>query len=78
MRPTFRAPSTIPVEFEDRAALEELLSEKRGTRVHIETPQRGDKRSLIDLVGNNAKQSYEQRFRVMKPRTEVIEERVAG
>jgi len=61
---------SIPVEFEDRAALEDLLSEKRGTRVHIETPQRGGKRSLIDLVGNNAKQSYEQRFRVMKPRTD--------
>ncbi len=67
---------TIPVEFEDRAALEELLSEKRGTRVHIETPQRGGKRSLIDLVGNNAKQSYEQRFRVMKPRTEVLKSAV--
>jgi len=64
---------SIPVEFEDRAALEELLSEKRGTRVHIETPQRGGKRSLIDLVGSNARQSYEQRFRVMKPRVEVLQ-----
>src|SRR2546422_5213583 len=33
----------------------------------ILVPQRGDKRSLIDLAGNNAKQSYDQRFRVMKP-----------
>ena len=62
----------IPVEFEDREALEDLLSEKRGARVHIDAPQRGDKRSLIDLVGNNAKQSYDQRFRVMKPRTDVL------
>ncbi|PSH05701.1 MAG: excinuclease ABC subunit C [Acidobacteria bacterium] len=62
----------IPVEFEDRAALEELLSEKRGGRVYINLPLRGDKRSLIDLVGNNAKQSYDQRFRVMKPRTDVL------
>jgi len=62
----------IPVEFEDREALEDLLSEKRGGRVHIEVPQRGDKRSMIDLVGNNARQSYEQRFRVMKPRTDVL------
>jgi len=62
----------VPVEFEDRDALAELLSEARGTRVQIEVPQRGAKRSLIDLVGNNAKQSYEQRFRVMKPRTEVL------
>ena len=63
----------VPVEFEDRDALAELLSEARGTRVQIEVPQRGAKRSLIDLVGNNAKQSYEQRFRVMKPRTEVLQ-----
>ena len=62
----------IPVEFADREALEDLLSEKRGARVHIDVPQRGDKRSLIDLVGNNAKQSYDQRFRVMKPRTDVL------
>jgi len=60
------------VEFEDREALEDLLSEKRGSRVHIDVPQKGDKRSLIDLVGNNAKQSYDQRFRVMKPRTDVL------
>jgi excinuclease ABC subunit C len=62
----------IPVEFEDRQALEDLLSEKRGTRVHIDVPQRGEKRSLLDLVGNNAKQSYDQRFRVLKPRTDVL------
>jgi excinuclease ABC subunit C len=62
----------VPVDFEDCASLEELLSERRGSRVHIEAPQRGEKRSLIDLVGSNAKQSYDQRFRVMKPRTDVL------
>ncbi len=62
----------IPVDFEDREALEDLLSEKRGQRVHIIVPQKGEKRSLVDLVGSNAKQSYDQRFRVMKPRTDVL------
>ncbi len=62
----------VPVEFEDCKALQELLSEKRGSRVYIEAPQRGEKRSLIDLAGTNAKQSYDQRFRVMKPRTDVL------
>ncbi|HVO79817.1 MAG TPA: excinuclease ABC subunit UvrC [Terriglobales bacterium] len=70
----------VPVEFEDRADLEEVLSEQladktaRPTRVHITVPQRGDKRSLIDLAGNNAKQSYDQRFRVMKPNTKATQE----
>src|SRR5467141_2596750 len=70
----------VPVEFEDREMLEELLSEQiasdggRLTRVHILVPQRGEKRSLLDLAGNNAKQSYDQRFRVMKPNTKAIQE----
>jgi len=70
----------VPVDFEDRASLEDLLSDQlageggRATRVHIEVPQRGDKRSLLDLAGNNAKQSYDQRFRVMKPNQRQIQE----
>jgi len=70
----------VPVDFEDREALEDLLSEQeadksvRPTRVHILVPQRGDKRSLIDLAGNNAKQSYDQRFRVLKPNARKIQE----
>ncbi|OLE58167.1 MAG: excinuclease ABC subunit C [Chloroflexi bacterium 13_1_20CM_2_59_7] len=69
-----------PVEFDDREMLEELLSEQatgdaaRAARVHILVPQRGDKRSLLDLAGNNAKQSYDQRFRVLKPNTRAIQE----
>jgi excinuclease ABC subunit C len=70
----------VPVDFEDREELEEALSEQlageggRATRVHITVPQRGDKRELIDLAGTNAKQSYDQRFRVMKPNTRAIQE----
>jgi len=70
----------VPVEFDDREMLEELLSEQlaaeggRATRVNILIPQRGDKRGLLDLAGNNAKQSYDQRFRVMKPNTKAIQE----
>jgi len=64
----------VPVEFEDRAPLEELLGEKRGSRVEIVAPQRGEKRSLIDLVSQNAKQSFDQRFRIQKPAAEAIQE----
>jgi excinuclease ABC subunit C len=75
----------VPVDFEDREELEELLGEQLGgggarstqappRRVHITVPQRGDKRELIDLAGTNAKQSYDQRFRVMKPNARAIQE----
>jgi len=70
----------LPVDFEDREMLEELLSERlaaeggRPTRVHIAVPSRGEKRSLIDLAASNAKQLYDQRFRVMKPNARAIQE----
>jgi excinuclease ABC subunit C len=70
----------VPTDFEDREELEELLTDQlaatgaRATRVHIEVPSRGEKRSLIDLAGNNAKQSYDQRFRIMKPNTRAIQD----
>jgi len=63
-----------PVEFADRAVLAELLSERRGHRIEILAPQRGEKRSLVDLVCLNAKQSFDQRFRVLKPAMKAIQE----
>jgi excinuclease ABC subunit C len=57
----------VPVDFEDRELLEKVLSERRGRRVHILAPQRGEKRDMIDLVEKNAKLAFEQRFRVLKP-----------
>lgn len=57
----------VPVDWENRPLLEEVLSEKRGRRVHILDPQRGQKREMIDLVEKNAKLGFEQRFRVIKP-----------
>jgi excinuclease ABC subunit C len=64
----------VPVDFEDRALLEELLSEKRGRRVEILTPQRGPKRAMLDLVEKNAALSFDQRFRILKPGSRVIAE----
>jgi excinuclease ABC subunit C len=72
----------VPVDFEDRTTLEDLLTDKRRRRldnpraakVEIIIPSRGEKRSLIDLVSQNAKQSFDQRFRVMKPQAKAIQE----
>ncbi|MCI0353691.1 MAG: excinuclease ABC subunit UvrC [Acidobacteria bacterium] len=64
----------VPVDFDDRELLGEMLEEKRGGKVDILVPQRGGKRSLVDLVGRNARQSFEQRFRVMKPSARAISE----
>ncbi|HEX3374901.1 MAG TPA: excinuclease ABC subunit UvrC [Edaphobacter sp.] len=64
----------VPVEFPDRALLAEMLTERTGRRVEILAPQRGEKRSLVDLVCQNAKQSYDQRFRVLQPGMKAIQE----
>ena len=66
---TRQAPSAIkvPMRFEGIDALAELLAEKRGSKVEISVPQRGSGKALLDLVSTNAKQCFEQRFRIRKP-----------
>src|SRR5581483_2283912 len=66
----------VPVDFEDREALEDLLSEKRNRKVEIHTPQRGQKKALLALVETNAKHSFDARFRVLKPSSRSIQEAV--
>jgi len=64
----------VPVDFEDREELEDLLSEKRGRKVEILTPQRGQKKALMDLVETNAKHAFQQRFRIMHPTSKAMGE----
>ncbi len=44
----------------DVEALTEWLCEKRGSKVAIRVPQRGDKKTLMETVGRNAGQSLQQ------------------
>jgi len=67
----------VPVDFADRESLAALLTERISHRVEISVPQRGEKRSLVDLAGQNAKQSYIQRFRVLEPSRKAIQEALA-
>ncbi|HEY1161076.1 MAG TPA: helix-hairpin-helix domain-containing protein, partial [Terracidiphilus sp.] len=67
----------VPVDFDDRESLAALLTERTGHRIEITVPQRGEKRSLVDLAGQNAKQSYTQRFRVLEPSRKAIQEALA-
>jgi excinuclease ABC subunit C len=64
----------VSIDFEDREPLEEILTERAGHKVEIFTPQRGTKRAFLDLVESNAKHSFEQRFRVLKPSSKAIGE----
>ena len=64
----------VPVDFEDREVMEELLSEKRNRKVEIVTPQRGQKKAMLTLAETNAKHSFDSRFRIMKPSSAAIKE----
>src|ERR1700730_16764926 len=64
----------VSADFEDRELLEATLTERAGHKVEIFTPQRGTKRAFLDLVESNAKHSFEQRFRVLKPTSKAIGE----
>lgn len=63
----------LPTDFPDRAALSALLGERVKHRVELLTPQRGEKRSLVDLAARNAKQSYDQRFRTLEPSKNAVQ-----
>ena len=67
----------VPVDFDDREALTALLAAQTGHAVELAAPQRGDKRSLVDLAAQNAHQSHTQRFRVLEPSRKAIEEALA-
>jgi excinuclease ABC subunit C len=66
----------VPADFEGRPELEEFLAEARGRKVEIATPQRGSKKAMLALVETNAKHSFDQRFRVLKPSSKAIQEAV--
>jgi len=66
----------VPDDFEDRELLEEWLSERRGRKVDIRTPQRGGKRELMELVHRNAQLSFLQRFRAAVPSSAAISKEV--
>lgn len=68
----------VPPAAGDTAALEEFLSDRRGSRVEVRAPARGEKKRLQDLADQNARlalesdliQAEQKRFR----RVEALEE----
>src|SRR5215471_6947888 len=52
----------VPVEPDEREALESWLSSRAGRKVHIVVPQRGEKRGLVELATRNAAFAYQTRF----------------
>jgi excinuclease ABC subunit C len=64
----------LPVELEDREVREEYLSERRGKNISILSPQRGDKRRLVEMAVQNARQSFFERHDQEKEREKMLVE----
>jgi excinuclease ABC subunit C len=62
----------LPVEIDDREVREEYLGERRGKKVSIVCPQRGDKRRLVEMAAQNARQSYAERHDQEKERERML------
>ena len=59
----------IPSESDDREAMEELLTEKRGSNVEVRVPERGEKKRLVELAHENAQEALDMlRIRWMADR----------
>ena len=51
----------LPVDFEDREALEEILGDEAERKVRLHVPQRGEKARLVELAAQNARHMLEER-----------------
>lgn len=45
----------IPVDIEDKELVEDWLSTRRGARVHVKVPRRGEKLHMAEMVAQNAR-----------------------
>lgn len=64
----------VPLVLEDRELLEEWLSEKKGRRVTLTTPEKGDKLRLLKMAAANAAEALRKRHAASTVRASVLEE----
>jgi len=63
----------LPLLPEDRATLQEWLSERRGSKVELHAPQRGEALRLVEMASQNAREARRERGRREKERLEVLQ-----
>ncbi|MFY0574718.1 excinuclease ABC subunit UvrC [Cystobacter fuscus] len=61
----------LPLDVEEREGLEALLTERKGDRVRVMVPKRGEKRDLVEMAQKNAEQAVLERRRT-KDETENV------
>ena len=62
----------VQAEVPERGLLEEWLTARRGTAVHIHVPQRGEKLRLLELVARNARLAFELEWKHPRKQSQEI------
>jgi excinuclease ABC subunit C len=64
----------LPAGLEDAEVREEFLAERKSKKVSIQTPQRGDKRQLVDMAIENARQNFADRHDQERAREKMLQD----
>src|SRR5881394_2830692 len=56
----------LPIALPDGEAREALMSERKGERVRVHVPERGEKARLLEMAAENARHNFEERQRTEK------------
>lgn len=64
----------LPLPIEGEAALADWLSERRGRRVRLQVPRRGERAELLALAARNAEEAWRERGSRREAREELLEE----
>ncbi len=63
----------LPLPLEDASVREELLSERKGKKVSLLCPQRGDKVRLVEMAHENARHSFTEKRRGEEQKAKTVE-----
>lgn len=64
----------LPIELENVTLLEELISQESGKKITISTPQRGERKALIELAYKNAEAAFKQKKDESQIREKTLQE----
>jgi len=64
----------VPVDLEEAVALSEILTERRGRKVEVHCPKRGDRRALVELANRNAQRNFEEKQLTEKANIDILED----
>jgi len=63
----------LPMELPEPASREAWLSERKGERVRVHVPERGDKARLLEMASENARHNFDERQRTEKNAVETLQ-----